>query len=120
MNMELEMIDKFRDNVMEKKSAGWSDEAFWNLVAFVHLEKSGFATERCPTPVNRYAIAQNRGPMIGLTPCWRLDSVLTPPPLPAAAEWRRWWRRRRARSPAAAARSPAAAEQWRRRRPRLR
>jgi len=51
MNMELEMIAKFRDNVMEKKPAGWSDEAFWNLVAFVHLEKSGFATERCPTPV---------------------------------------------------------------------
>jgi len=51
MNVELERIHKFRGDVMEKKPADWTEEAFWNLVASVHLEKSGFTTERCPTPV---------------------------------------------------------------------
>ena len=51
MNLELESIWKFRDSVVSKKPEGWSDEAFWNLVAAVHLKNMGFADEKRPTPV---------------------------------------------------------------------
>ena len=35
----------------QSKPAGWSDNAFWNLVASVHLENEGFTSTRRPTPV---------------------------------------------------------------------
>ena len=38
MNLELERISSFYDFVMTKKPVGWTDAAFWNLVAGVHLE----------------------------------------------------------------------------------
>ena len=36
---------------MSNKPEGWSDEAFWNLVAAVHLKNMGFADEKRLTPV---------------------------------------------------------------------
>jgi hypothetical protein len=37
---------------MRHKPAEWSDDAFWNLVAYVHLQNTGFEKEgRSPTPV---------------------------------------------------------------------
>jgi hypothetical protein len=38
MNLELERISIFYKFVISKKPAGWTDAAFWNLVAGVHLE----------------------------------------------------------------------------------
>ena len=51
MNLEQEFILEFYEFVMSKKPHGWSDEAFWNLVAGVHLENNGFGSEKRPSPV---------------------------------------------------------------------
>lgn len=51
MNLELEMISQFYDFVMAKKPPHWSDTAFWNLVAGIHLENKGFSTTKRPSPV---------------------------------------------------------------------
>ena len=51
MNLELESIWKFRDSVMSNTPADWSEDAFWNLVAAVHLRNMGFAGDKRPTPV---------------------------------------------------------------------
>eukprot|EP00291_Cryptomonas_curvata_P014613 CAMPEP_0172155134 /NCGR_PEP_ID=MMETSP1050-20130122/2448_1 /TAXON_ID=233186 /ORGANISM="Cryptomonas curvata, Strain CCAP979/52" /LENGTH=105 /DNA_ID=CAMNT_0012823981 /DNA_START=428 /DNA_END=741 /DNA_ORIENTATION=- len=51
MNLELEMISGFYDFVMTKKPRHWSDTAFWNLVAGIHLEEKGFSTTKRPSPV---------------------------------------------------------------------
>ena len=51
MNLELAKIYKFREHVMVHKPRDWTKEAFWNLVANVHLEKMGFADKKRPTPV---------------------------------------------------------------------
>ena len=51
LNLELERIAEFRASVMSRKPAGWSDDAFWNLVAGVHLENSGFGGAGRPRPV---------------------------------------------------------------------
>ena len=51
MNLELESIWQFRDSVMSNTPADWSEDAFWNLVAAVHLRNMGFAGDKRPTPV---------------------------------------------------------------------
>lgn len=69
MNLELEIINEFRPYVMTKvmllperhaaaadapwqKPEGWTDEdAFWNLVACVHLENCKYTAEYRPVPV---------------------------------------------------------------------
>jgi hypothetical protein len=51
MNLELESIYEFYDFVVSKKPAGWTAEAFWNLVAGIHLESKGFKDAKRPTPV---------------------------------------------------------------------
>ena len=51
-NREVRSITRFREEVMRHKPAEWSDDAFWNLVAYVHLQNTGFEKEgRSPTPV---------------------------------------------------------------------
>ena len=51
MNVELEAIYEFYDSVVAKTPPGWTPEAFWNLVAGIHLEKKGFMEAKLPTPV---------------------------------------------------------------------
>jgi hypothetical protein len=51
MNLELETISRFYHSVMTKKPHKWSESAFWNLVAGIHLESKGFSTTKCPSPV---------------------------------------------------------------------
>ena len=52
MNLELERLHQSQyDFIMTKKPEGWSPDAFWNLVASVHLDLNGFTTSRRPTPV---------------------------------------------------------------------
>ena len=51
LNLELETINEFREQVTSKKPANWSDDDFWNLVAGVHLENSGFTKDKLPKPV---------------------------------------------------------------------
>jgi len=51
MNLELEFIYKFYEFVVSKKPAGWTNAAFWNLVAGIHLESKGFNDAKRPTPV---------------------------------------------------------------------
>ena len=45
MNLELERIAKFREHLMSRKPADWSEENFWNLVASVHLENKLYTIE---------------------------------------------------------------------------
>ena len=51
MNLELESIHEFYDFVVSKRPADWTEEAFWNLVAGIHLERKGFKCDKRPTPV---------------------------------------------------------------------
>ncbi len=37
--------------MISKKPAGWTKEAFWNLVAGIHLENKGFKDTKRQTPV---------------------------------------------------------------------
>ena len=51
-NREVRSITRFREEVVRHKPEEWSDDAFWNLVAYVHLQNTGFTSEkRRPTPV---------------------------------------------------------------------
>jgi hypothetical protein len=51
MNLELESIHEFYDFVVSKRPEDWTKEAFWNLVAGIHLKRKGFKGDKRPTPV---------------------------------------------------------------------
>ena len=51
MNLEIERIAEFYDDIVAMKPTDWSDEAFWNLVCTIHLRNQKFASEMRPRPV---------------------------------------------------------------------
>ena len=51
MNLEIERIAEFYDDIVAMKPTDWSDEAFWNLVSTIHLRNQKFASEMRPRPV---------------------------------------------------------------------
>ena len=64
LNLELETINEFREQVTSRKPANWSDDDFWNLVAGVHLENSGFTKDKLPSKASEDSPSRGRSHVV--------------------------------------------------------